>query len=326
MTTFFVLLCVIAAVAAIARPMGAISLIDYANQVQTPMKKGIVKKITNESIFLKSLKFIPVNGLVGYKYNREESLGGIAFRGLNETFTPDQGVYNPQIESLAIFGGTVQTDRQIVNNPGGDAVRASRIAAKVQKAGLFYDKYVIDGDPAVNAKQFYGLNARLTGTNIISAGTNGGALTLALLDQAIDTVVGTSNSQKRIVCNKTVRRKITSLVVAAAGGAAVLDVGKQLMEYNGVPIDLLDEDGDEAAILGYDETQGSSNITTSLYVYRPGTDTDGEYVQGLIGSEMINHVDYGERNGLVDDLIEANMGLAMFHPRAAVRIKGILNS
>ncbi len=303
----------------------AISLIDYSNSVQTPMKRAVVSKITNESVFLRTLMFIPVNGLVGYKYNREESLGGIAFRGINESFTPDTGVYNPQIETLAIMGGTVQTDRQIVINAGGTEVRASRILAKTRKAGLFFDKYVIDGDPAVNAKQFYGLNARLTGSQVLSAGTNGGAITLALLDQAIDTVVGTSNSQKRIACNKAVRRKLTSLVVAAAGGAAVLDVGKQLVEYNGTPIDIIDEDGDESAILGFDETQGNQSLSTSLYVYRPGSDSDGEYVQGLVGSSMVDHIDYGERNGVFDDLIEANMGLAMFHPRAACRIKGINN-
>lgn len=310
----------------VATAPAAISLIDYANSVQTPMKKGIVQKITNESTFLKTLKFIPVNGLVGYKYNREESLGGIAFRGLNEQFAADTGIYNPQVESLAIMGGTVQTDRQLVNNPGGTELRASRIMAKVRKSGLFYDKYVIDGDPAVNAKQFMGLNARLTGAQVISVATNGGAITLALLDQMIDQTVGTSNSQKRLAMNKAIRRKITALIVAAAGGAAVLDVGRQIIEYNGCPVDVLDEDGDEAAILGFDETQGSSNLCTSVYCYRPGSDSDGEYVQGLVGSEMINHVDYGERNGVFDDLIEANIGLAVFHPRAATRLKGITNA
>jgi hypothetical protein len=296
----------------------ALSLIDYANQTTTPMKKALVKKITNESIFLPGLMFIPVAGFA-YKYNREESLGSIAFRGLNETFTPDVGVVNPQIETLSIFGGTVQTDRQIANAAGGQDVRASRIMAKTRKAGLFYDKYVIDGDPAANAKSFYGFNARLTGANLIDMG---GALTLAKLDEAIDLVVGTANPQKRIVCSKAVRRKITALVTGSAGGAAVMDVGRQLKEYNDVPIWVIDEDGDENAILAFDEPSSS----TSLYVFRPGTDSDGEYVQGLVGSNMVEHVDYGERNGVVDDLVEANMGLAVFHPRAAVRLKGITNA
>lgn len=300
----------------------AIKLIDYVNQTEDPMKKGMVQKITNESIFMRLFNFVEVDGFT-YSYNRQETLGGIAFRGLNETFTNDTGVVNPQVESLAILGGTVQTDRQIANKPNGGKVRANFIAAKVKKSGLFYDKYVIDGDPAVNAKQFYGLNARLTGNQVITVATNGGALTLANVDLLIDRVVG-NKVGKVLVMNKACRRKLTALIIASAGGAAVLDVGKQATEYDGIPIEILDEDGDEAAILGEDETCGSSNVTSSIYCIRLGTDTDGEYVQGLANPKMIEHVDYGERNGVVDDLVEGVMGMAVFHPRAAARLKGVL--
>jgi hypothetical protein len=78
---------------------------------------------------------------------------------------------------------------------------------------------------------------------VITAGTNGGTLTLAMVDQ--DRRRRRRQQPEGLVMNKAMRRKITALVVAAAGGAAVLDVGKQLTEYNGVPIEVLDEDGDE---------------------------------------------------------------------------------
>jgi hypothetical protein len=299
----------------------AISLADYAALATEPIRRGIVQKITNESIFLRLLRFIQVDGFT-YRYNRQDTLGGIAFRGLNQSYTPDIGVVNPLVESLAIFGGTVDTDRQFVRLQG-DRVRANGIMAKVRKAALFFDKYVIDGDPATDPKQFYGLNARLTGNQVKSAGTNGAALTLAMVDELLDLVVGT-NSQKVLVMNKVTRRKLTALVVASAGGAAVLDVGRNVKEYNGAPIEEIDEDGDEAAILGEDETQGNSAVTSSIYCVRPGSDADGEYVQGLVGSNMFEHVDYGERGGVVQDLVEALMGIAVFHPRAAARLKGVL--
>jgi len=306
--------------------MPAISLLDYANQTDAPKKSALVQKIANESVFLKLLRFIPCDPLLGYRYNLQSTLGGIAFRGLNGSYTADAGIINPMIETTAIFGGLVDTDRQLANAPNGQSVRTNHIMAKTKKAGLFFDKYVIDGDPATNPLQFYGLNARLTGANVTYMGDNGAALTLAALDAAIDYVVGTDNSQKAIICNKTIRRKITNLVVAAAGGAAVLDVGRQLVAYNNCPIHCIDEDGDEAAILGFDETRGSSDVTTSLYVVRPGTDTEGENLQGIVGSNMIEHVAYGERNAVVQDLVEANLGIALFHPRAAVRIAGITNA
>ena len=301
----------------------ALSLLDFANQTTAPMKRGIVHEITNESVFLRRLHFVPVDGFA-YSYNRQKTLGGIAFRGLNESYTNDVGVVNPQVETLAIFGGEVRTDRQLVNKQG-DAVRAGAIAAKVKKSGLFFDRYVIKGDPGADPLQFHGLNTRLTGTQVLSPAANGGPLTLDLLDQALDAVAG-SNDRKFIVCNKVVRRKITAMIRAAAGGSAMSEIGPQAREYDGAPIEVLDEDGDESPILAFDETQGSSNVTTSLYVIRPGGDVDAEHVQGLIGADLIEHVSVGLQGTYYTDIVEANMGLGMFHPRAACRVKGITNA
>jgi hypothetical protein len=301
----------------------ALSLLDFTNQTPSPLKRGLVSEITNESVFLRRLHFVPVNGFA-YQYNRQKTLGGIAFRGLNESYTNDTGIVNPQVETLSIFGGEVRTDRQLVNKQG-DAVRANAIAAKVKKAGLFFDRYVLKGDPAVNPNQFYGLNYRLTGGQVLSPAANGGPLTLELLDTALDAVAG-SNDRKIIVCNKVVRRKITSLIRAAAGGSAMSEIGPQAREYDGAAIEVIDEDGDESAILAFDEAQGSSNVTTSLYVIRPGGDVDGEHVQGLIGADLIEHVAVGLQGTYYTDIVEANMGLGMFHPRAAARVKGITNA
>ena len=298
----------------------ALTLLDFANQTTTPLKRGVVQEITNESVFLRRLKFIPVDGFA-YSYNLQKTLGGIAFRGLNESYTHDTGVVNPQVETLSIFGGEVRTDRQLVNKQG-DVVRAAAIAAKVKKAGLFFDRYCIQGDPGVDGLQFYGLNARLTGNQVIEAGVNGGGLTLQLLDRALDAVPG-SNDRKFIVCNKRLRRIITQLVRVEAGGTMIAEVGPTLHEYDGAAIEVLDEDGDESPILDFNETQGAANDTTSLYVIRGGSENDGHFVQGLIGSRLIEHVAVGLLGTYFSDIVEANMGLGMFHPRAACRVKGI---
>jgi hypothetical protein len=103
------------------------------------------------------------------------------------------------------------------------------------------------------------------------AGANGAALVTADVMTLQDRVVGT-NSQKVLIMNKQDRRALTNLVVTAAGGAAVRDVGSLIDNFNGSPIEVLDEDGDEAAILGKDETRGSSNVTSSIYCIRFGGD------------------------------------------------------
>jgi hypothetical protein len=299
----------------------AVSLLDFQAQTVAPLQKGIIQQITNESVFLKLLRFIPVDGFA-YSYNRQQTLGGIAFRGLNASYTEDTGVINPEVEALSILGGEVRTDRQIVNKQG-DSARANAIAAKAKKAGLFYDKYVIDGDPGTDPLQFYGLNQRLTGNQLITVATNGGALTLALLDQAIDAVYG-ANAKKWIICSRRVRRMVTTLVRAAGGATMAEYQDGQVVRYDDCGIQTIDEGGDEAAILDNDEVCGSSGVTSSLYVIRPGSEVDAEGLQGLVGSNMIEHAAVGLLGTYYSDIIEANLGLGLFHPRAACRIKGIL--
>jgi len=300
----------------------AISLVDFISQTTDQKRAGLVQIITNKSQLMPRLKWIMVDGF-SYTYNRQQTTGGIAFRGLNEDYAPDAGVINPLVEQLAIFGGKVQTDRQIVNKQG-DIARANSIAGKVKRSSLFFDKYCIQGDPANDPRQFYGLNARLTGRQYITCGANGGALTLDILDAALDRVIGGNNEGKVIVCNKACRRTITDLLRATASGTRIAEIQGQAASYDGVPFAILDEDGDDQPILTETEVMGSSSATTSLYVIKLGDDTDGEYVQGLMGSQLIEHVQVGLLGTYYVDLIEANVGIAIFHPRAACRVAGII--
>jgi hypothetical protein len=271
------------------------------------------------------MKFITVNGFA-YRYNRETALGGIAFRNLNAYYTPvgkDDSVINPMVETLAIFGGTVKTDRQLVKL-GGDAVRASKIAAKVHKASLFFDAQCINGDAGVNPASFYGLKARLTGNQLIEPGANGGALTIDMVVALQDAVVGT-NAQKTLIMNKAARRYISNLVRASATGMHFQEAaGTQAAIFNDSTIEILDENGDEQPILTSTETLGSSGATcSSIYCVNFGQDMDEQNVQGLVGNGLIETVAYGERDGIYSDLVEGNMGMGVFHPRAAARLQGI---
>jgi hypothetical protein len=302
--------------------VGAISLLDFVNQTEDQMRKGLVMKVTNESVFMRILRFIQVDGF-SYEYGELALLGGIAFRGINEPYSPDAGVVNPKIERLAILGGQINTDRLLANKQGGIA----RVNAIMGKAGLFFDKYCIDGDPGISNKQFYGLKARLVGNQLIypaaDAG-NGGALALKDIDTLIDRVVG-PNSKKVLIMNKADRRGLKQAAIAAgARWASVDDIGRSIDQYDNVKIEVLDEDGDEQPILAKNETRGSSNLTSSVYCIHPGEDTQGEYVQGLIGTKMIEHEEQGARGTVYIDLVEMNASLAMFHGRAAARLAGIL--
>lgn len=296
----------------------SVSLVNVMNQTQDPLKKGLLLKATNESVFLRILTFVIVDGLA-YSYSEFTKMPGVAFRGIGESYTADNGIVNPAQEQLAILGGTVQTDYQLANKSGGQAARANAILAKTRKAGLFYDKYVIDGDPAVAAKQFRGLKTRIVGSQLKEACANGGELTLDLVDELLDTVAG-KNTDKVLIMNKRQRRKLGKLYRPSAGG----ENARFIDNYEGARIEVLDEDGDEAAILPQTETQGNSSACSSIYCIRPGTDLEGEWVQGLIGGKLIDQYDGGQSGTQLLDVVEMNAGLAVFHGRAAARLQGLL--
>ncbi|HLL91256.1 MAG TPA: hypothetical protein VK324_18300 [Tepidisphaeraceae bacterium] len=153
------------------------------------------------------------------------------------------------------------------------------------------------------------------------------------MDDLIDRVAGPTE-RKRLVMSKEDRRKLKTLLTAAAGGASVGDFGPSLASYDDVRIEVVDEDGDDVPILAKDEAQGSSSVTSSIYCILPGSDVDGEYVQGLIAGNVDPRT--GRTVGLIDqyesgmngvmhvNVVDCNAGLGLFRGRAAARLKGVL--
>ena len=89
-------------------------------------KAGVLTKFAETSDILRVL---PFEGIAGnsLKYNVEETLPGIGFRGVNESYTESTGIINPKVESLTIAGGDLDVDKFIVDTMGTDqrAVRRS---------------------------------------------------------------------------------------------------------------------------------------------------------------------------------------------------------
>jgi hypothetical protein len=297
----------------------AISLLDWAAQEQEPMKSGIVQKFSGESVFARILKFVKVDGLA-YEYGEQTTLGGIEFRSIGGSYKPSTGGVNPKSENLVPFGGIVQVDHSMQ----GSAAHTNALLAKTRAAALFYDYYVINGDPSAKdgAKQFYGLKKRLVGNQVLFAGDNGGALSLDLLDLLLDAVAG-PNSAKVLIMSKYQKRQYKKLLRDSATGSTMAEVANGIDTYDGAKIEVLDEDDVETPILPQDEKRGSSNVTGSIYCLRPGQDPEGDFVQGLVKSNMVEHKPLAQVNTQVQDLIEMFGGLGVFHGRAAARLAGL---
>ena len=179
----------------------SLSLNETAKLEQDPLKRGVIEIFPRVSPVLERLPFFNVNGQA-YKYNQEQTLPGIAFRGINQSYTESTGIVNPQVEALYVLGGISAVDRALVRTQGNvNNLRAVFDAMKAKAAALTYTLKFFKGDNATDPNEFDGLENRLTGDQVIDQGsTSGGdALTLAKLDVLLDAVQGGPNV---LFCNK----------------------------------------------------------------------------------------------------------------------------
>jgi hypothetical protein len=313
-------------------PSGSVTLLEAAKTTGEPLKKGVVDIIIRESPILERLPMIKI---VGNAWQRrlESTLSTVSFRDVNETYTRDYGADEDFFWGTSILGGEVFVDNYIINTMGdkGD-VKARQFAKKAKAAALTFDKYFFDGTGT--AKDFKGINTLLSegfGQSFGAANdaTNGGTLTLDDLDIAYDLLrTGTADV---MLLNRTVRRKITKLARTSVTGVALIDVGddafgRQVMQWNGVPMGIVGDGPDGNLILDFDETRGSSNVTTSLYFLRLDED---EGVAGLFGANGYFEVqDFGEQQAAPGHMgrIEFYPGITVASKWSYVRLPGITNT
>lgn len=298
----------------------SLTLIEAAKiQTGDVFRDTIVEMFPANSELLSALPFQTIAGNA-LKYNREETLPGIAFRGYNESYTESTGVINPITETLHIIGGDADVDRQLVKTMGND-VRSTHVNMKVKALTQSWTEKFIKGDNATDPREFDGLQNRLTGSQVIEAGStaNGAALSLAKLDEVIDAV----DNPTHILMNRTMKRRLSAAArLYTVGGFINYELGafgRRVMSYNDLPIVTIDQDNEGNEILGFTEASASGTATScSIYVCSFG---DGNLV-GLQNSG-IEAYDLGEIDAspVYRTRIEWAAGIAMFGAKAAARLK-----
>jgi hypothetical protein len=298
-----------------------LTITEWSKLNPQPLASGVVEIFARNNPVLELMPFANIAGNA-FKYNIETTLPGIAFRGFNEGYTESTGVINPVTEALTIIGGDSDYDvAQIAMGTGDNDTRAVHDAMKAKALALAWLKTFFDGDHTVtdHEDEFDGINKRLTGSQVITAGANGAQLTLDMLDQLVDAVTGTPSV---LLLNKAARRKIRAL----ARNSTTLTVsrdqfGREVDAYQGVPLRVVEEDSSGTDILGFDETQGSSNLASSIYAVK----FDVDALHG-IQTAPVSVRDLGEIEvkPALRTRIEWYSGVVIKHPKAAARLKGVL--
>lgn len=302
-----------------------LTLIDAAKTALNggyEMEAAIMMQFAASSPVLEALPFRDIQGSA-LKYNREETMPGIGFRGINGSYPESTGIVNPQVESLAIAGGDLDVDKFLVQTMG-ETTRSAQEKMKVRSLALSWTRTFIQGDSSTTPEEFDGLRKRLTGTQLISAGsTSGGdALSLSKLDELIDSVIDPTG----LYVNKTVRRRLTAGSRATGvGGFITYDVdsfGRPLERYGNLPIYILDEDNNRNKILPFTEAGagGGTAQNTSIYCVSLGD----MKVQG-IQNGGIQVTDLGElqTKPCYRTRVEWYAGVGIFDGRSAARLYGV---
>jgi hypothetical protein len=300
----------------------ALTLVEAAKlESGDVLKQAIIEIYAGSSSILANLPFESIAGNA-LKYNREGAYPGVGFRGVNEAYTASTGILNPITEALVIAGGDLDVDKFILDTMGQNQ-RAVHEAMKVRALALSWTKKFIDGDTGTDVREFDGLQTRTVGDQLISAGStaNGAALSLAVLDQAIDQCLRPTH----LIMNKAMVRRLSAAArLTTVGGYVTYDLdafGQRVMQYNGLPILTVDLDNAGAAVLGFDEAAASGTDTaTSIYVVSMGSD-------GLVGLQNggIDVRDLGELDAspVMRTRVEWYNGMAVFNGRAVVRLQHI---
>lgn len=280
-------------------------------------KAGVLKKYAETSEILRLLPFESINGN-SLRYNVEETLPGVGFRGVNGSYTESTGIINPKVESLTIAGGDLDVDKFIVDTMGADQ-RSVHEAMKIKALALAWTKTFIKGDSESDPMTFDGLQKRINGDALIANHASGAGLSLAKLDEAIDAVDGAN----AILMSKAMRRRLTvaARTTAVGGniGYTIDEFGRQVTTYNDLPIVIVEKDNENVDILGFTET-GS---TTSIYVVAFGEGM----VSGLQNGGMdVRDLGELEAKPALRTRIEWYSGFGVFAPRSAARLKNITDA
>ena len=211
--------------------------------------RGVIEEIlTRDSVF-NLMPFVQTNGKA-YVYNREATISEGDFLDPNDAVNEGAATFTEITTNLRILAGDVDVDKFLIETMGDTndqlaiqiGLKAKALGRKAMRTltiGAIASNGAVTGD----AKSFDGMltisNAGPAGQRINSTvAGNGGALTLAKLDELVDLL---PNGADAIIMRPgTIRAYKALLRTTGSGTDAVMlqlpNFGKPVLTHNGLPI------------------------------------------------------------------------------------------
>jgi len=158
----------------------ALTLAHLAKVETDPLKKYVITNLLREVKIAEVLPFQNVSSLRSVAV-RWQTLPDVAFRTINEGYTPSEGDLEQVWESVYGFGGEIKYDRvfDLVKDTIVD-LKKTHTDMKLMAMACKFNDYFINGDHATDYKGFEGLKKRISGMpsrqTIYFAGASSAAL------------------------------------------------------------------------------------------------------------------------------------------------------
>ncbi len=150
----------------------AVSLAETKNNAVEDYDPAVIDEFRKESVILDTLIFDdavnPVGGgaTLDYGYRRLVTQPTAATRAYNTEYTPANVTTQKYSTTLAVMGGSFQVDRVLADiGPAASSNVALNMRQKIKATVTKFQDEVINGDTAVDANGFDGLDHALAGTS-----------------------------------------------------------------------------------------------------------------------------------------------------------------
>lgn len=282
--------------------------------------QGVIEEIIERDDLLTILPFVGVNGKA-YVYNREKTLGDADFLDPNEEIKESASTFEEVTARLRILAGDVDVDKFLdATQSDSNSQKAIQLAQKAKGVARKFHRTLALGDASTNAKEFDGIDKLVSKEQTISAGDNGGSLTLSMLDELCDQV---PNGADVIIMRRGTIRAYRALLRATYGTDAVMqqleNFGRPMLTHNGIPI-IMNE------FLSGEEVQGTNGKTASIYAVRLN-EVDG--LHGLFGGSsagiVVEDIGTVQNKDATRTRLKWYCGLALKSTKSIARLKGVTN-
>jgi len=177
-------------------------------------------------------------------------------------------------------------------------VEAEEVENGLQNVRDSEENALVNGDSAVNPKQFNGLRKLIPAGQVVVAGANGAPLSLDLMDQAIDLNRG---NPTMLIMSKKANRKLNALLQAQQRFVDTMEVkgGFRVQVYNGIPIF-------RSIWISDAQAQGTANNCTDVFVL----DASAVWVGELTQLKMVRLAQKSSQGSEFDILEDVTLVLA----------------